>query len=207
MKIELVEDHALSGILILKFARFNDHRGYFTEHFRESDIQKIIPNFTILQCNESYSLPGTIRGLHFQWNPHMGKLIRTVSGRMIDIFLDIRLGSPTFGKIGMYDMCAVFHTESTNQEWIWIPPGFAHGNVFLETTKIEYLCTGEYSQGCECGISPFSMDIDWSLVSKDLKDKFDKNKESKLITDKDRNGLTLEQWLSNKNSREFIWKN
>src|SRR5579864_6398452 len=111
MKIEKVTSLAIQGIKVIKFKRFCDLRGYFTEHYRRSDFQKnpetpFMKNVEFVQCNESYSRAGTLRGLHFQWNPYMGKLVRTISGRMIDIVLDIRKGSPTLGKGIMYDMPA-----------------------------------------------------------------------------------------------------
>jgi len=196
MKIESVTDRSLSGVKVINFSRFADERGYFTEHYRESDINKIIPGFKVVQCNESYSSSGVVRGLHFQWNPYMGKLIRVISGHMIDLYLDIRLNSPTFGKIENYSM------ESGNSPWLWVPPGFAHGNLFLEDTKIEYLCTGEYSKGCEQCICPLAADIDWSLSGNILYSLRD----NLIISDKDRNGLTIEQWKNNPNSKEFTWK-
>jgi dTDP-4-dehydrorhamnose 3,5-epimerase len=155
-----------------------------------------------VQCNESFSKAGTVRGLHFQWNPYMGKLVRTISGRMIDIVLDIRKGSPTLGKIILYDMPA--DRTSGTQEWIWVPPGFAHGNVFPEDTVIEYMCSGEYSQGCEAGISPFASDLDWTPCHPELKRSFDHIAATNtLVTDKDRNGFSLAQWLKDERSDNF----
>ena len=107
-----------------------------------------------MQANQSLSEKGVMRGMHFQWNPYMGKLVRTISGHMVDMVLDIRIDSPTFGKMIAYDMPA--SDENDYDEWIWVPPGFAHGNFFSEKTIIEYMCTGQYSPGCEACISPFS---------------------------------------------------
>ena len=172
MKLIDVEPLCIDAVKVVRFGRFPDARGYFAEHFRRSDFQEseelsFMRGVELLQANESYSRQGTIRGLHFQWNPYMGKLVRTVSGRMVDMFLDIRKGSPTFGKAACYDMPA--DPGADHQEWIWVPPGFAHGNFFSETTLIEYFCTGEYSPGCEAGISPLADDIDWSLCDAELK--------------------------------------
>ena len=155
-----------------------------------------------VQCNESFSKTGTVRGLHFQWNPYMGKLVRTVSGRMIDIVLDIRKGSPTLGKLVLHDMPA--DRASGSQDWIWVPPGFAHGNVFPEDTVIEYLCSGEYSQGCEAGVSPYAADLDWTLCDSRLKSTFqDIASATTLVTDKDRNGFSVAQWLGDERSNNF----
>jgi len=209
MKIVEVNQLEIPEIKIIRFERFNDVRGYFTEHYRRSDFEnhsemQFIRNIQFVQSNESFSRRGTIRGLHFQWNPHMGKLVRTLYGHMVDIVLDIRIGSPTFGKILMYDMPTNF--ENDHGEWIWVPPGFAHGNFFLEDTLIEYFCSGEYSPNCEAGISPLAKDINFSLCNKALKDLFysilgDKH----YITDKDKNGYSLKEWETDKRSTNFIY--
>jgi len=116
--------------------------------------------------------------------------------------LDIRQGSPTFGKAILYDMPA--NPEAEHDEWIWVPPGFAHGNCFAQDTVIEYLCSGEYSQGCEAGISPFAPDIDWSLCDAGLKQSFDRVAASApLVTDKDRNGFTLAAWVKDERANHF----
>jgi dTDP-4-dehydrorhamnose 3,5-epimerase len=134
----------------------------------------------------------------------MGKLVRTLSGRMTDMVLDIRKGSPTFGKIIAYDMPA--RTDADFGEWIWVPPGFAHGNYFREITHIEYFCTGEYSPGCEAGISPVATDIDWSFCDPELKREFHSVAYADpLMTDKDRNGHSLASWVSNPNSDRFLF--
>src|SRR5256885_2155696 len=109
MKITEVKALPISSVKTIKFARFRDQRGYFTEHYRRSDLEnhpeaRFMKKVSFVQCNESFSRKGTLRGLHFQWNPYMGKLVRTISGHMIDIFLDIRKGSPTFGKAYLHDM-------------------------------------------------------------------------------------------------------
>lgn len=207
MKIIETKTLPIDKIRIVRFARFRDHRGYFTEHYRRSDFSKhpetpFFKGIEFVQCNESFSRQGTLRGLHFQWNPYMGKLVRTVNGRMIDIVLDIRKGSPTFGKALLYDMPST--PEAEYQEWIWVPPGFAHGNVFPVDTTIEYFCSGEYSQGCEAGISPYAADIDWSLCEPLLKKTFDAiSSGTSLVTDKDRNGFTLKAWAADERSNNF----
>ncbi len=209
MKIVDAKQLEIPEIKVIRFARFRDQRGYFTEHFRNSDFQTnpLIPfmkGVEFVQTNESFSRAGTIRGLHFQWNPYMGKLVRTLHGHMIDLVLDIRRGSPTFGKAIAYDMPSS-GSEDFN-EWIWVPPGFAHGNVFLEDTLIEYFCSGEYSPGNEAGISPLAEDIDWSLCDANLKEAFLKTAYSTpLITDKDSNGLSVSAWKKDERSNNFIY--
>lgn len=209
MKLLEVKALHLDKLKVIKFARFHDHRGYFTEHYRKSDFinhpyMDFIKHVEFVQANESFSKKGTIRGLHFQWNPYMGKLVRTLMGRMIDMVLDIRKGSSTFGKIILYDMPA--DHEADYQEWIWVPPGFAHGNFFTQDTLIEYFCSGEYSPGCEAGISPLAQDIDWSLCDKRLKKLYDKiTSATTLITDKDKNGFSVSQWKNDERSNNFIY--
>jgi dTDP-4-dehydrorhamnose 3,5-epimerase len=209
MKLLDVKALQISAVKVIKFARFCDHRGYFTEHYRKSDFQdhpdmdsmRIVD---FVQANESFSKKGTVRGLHFQWNPYMGKLVRILSGRMVDMVLDIRKSSPTFGKIILYNMLA--DHEADYQEWVWVPPGFAHGNFFIEDSLIEYFCSGQYSPRCEAGISPLAKDIDWSLCDGDLKKLFnDIAPSTKLISDKDKNGFSVTQWANSENSDNFIY--
>jgi len=209
MKLLEVRTLSIEAIKVVRFARFCDHRGYFTEHFRESDFGShpkmgFMKGVKFVQCNESYSKKGTVRGLHFQWNPYMGKLVRTLTGRMVDMVLDIRKGSPTVGKIICYDMLADHKADYS--EWIWVPPGFAHGNFFTEDTMIEYFCSGEYSPGREAGISPLAEDIDWSLCDQGLKKEFaDIAPSTNLITDKDKDGFSLDRWQNDKRSDNFIY--
>ncbi len=209
MKITGIEALKIRDIKVVRFARFCDPRGYFSEHFRKSDFAKhpemgFMKGVEFVQCNESFSRPGTIRGLHFQWNPFMGKLVRTVAGRMVDMVLDIRKGSPTFGKIIAYDMPG--RPEADFAEWIWVPPGFAHGNFFTQDTTIEYFCSGEYSQGCEAGISPLAKDIDWSLCDPALAEEFNRiAATTERITDKDRNGFSVDGWRQDSRSDNFVF--
>jgi dTDP-4-dehydrorhamnose 3,5-epimerase len=144
-----------------------------------------------------------IRGLHFQWNPRMGKLLRTLNGRMVDIFMDIRHGSPSFGQAAMFDMPSA--PDQPYAEWIWVPPGFAHGNFFTVESRIEYLCSGEYNPACEAAVSPVAEDIDWSVCDPSLKREFDQVLAGgALLSDKDRDAPTLSAWKVDERSRHFI---
>jgi dTDP-4-dehydrorhamnose 3,5-epimerase len=208
MKILEVKSLAIPEIRVVRFARFRDDRGFFTEHFRASDIARdarlaCLSEVRFVQTNESFSRAGTVRGMHFQWNPYMGKLVRTVTGRMIDLVLDIRKGSPSFAKMIAYDMPG--RLDGDWAEWIWVPPGFAHGNVFPEDTLIEYFCSGEYSQGCEAGISPLSADIDWSLCDTGLKATFDRIAPmTERMTSKDRLAPGVAAWANDPRSENFV---
>jgi dTDP-4-dehydrorhamnose 3,5-epimerase len=207
MRIVDVWGLRLSEIKIIRFARFADSRGFFAEHFRKSDFLThpkldFLKNVEFFQCNESYSMPGTIRGLHFQWNPYQGKLVRTLSGRMVDLVVDIRKGSSSFGKIIAYDMPSNRNTDFG--EWIWVPPGFAHGNFFTQETHIEYFCSGEYNPKCEAGISPLALDIDWAWCVPELKEDFAAIVSSgPLMSEKDRSGYSLASWSQNPASDRF----
>ncbi len=194
-------------IKVVRYDRFLDARGYFTESFRKSDLVTAtggaVGSWEIVQANESFSRAGTLRGLHFQWSPYMGKLVRTIRGHMIDIVLDIRIGSPTFGMAIAYDMPS--DVDGRSAEWIWIPPGFAHGNLFPEDTIIEYLCSGEYSGGSEAGISPLSADIDWGMCDSGLKRRIEDamHSASLNVSEKDRNGPSVESWRCDARSQNF----
>ena len=209
MKIIDVKKLEIPEVKVIRYARFCDHRGYFTEHYRKSDFHNpetmdFMKDIEFVQCNESYSRKGTVRGLHFQWNPYMGKLVRTLRGRMIDMVLDIRKGSPTFGNIILYDMPV--NPENDYSEWIWVPPGFAHGNIFTEDSMIEYFCSGQYNHECEAGISPLAKDIKWDLCEPGLRVIFeDIAPSTKLITEKDKHGYTVTDWNNSVNSDNFIF--
>lgn len=208
MKILEIKTLAIPDINVIKFERFHDHRGYFTEQFRKSDLNKSgiksLENIEFVQGNEGYSKEGVIRGFHFQWDPYMGKLVRTISGHMIDFGLDIRKGSPTYGKIVGYSMPS--SSEKTYNEWIWIPPGFAHGFLFTKDSTVEYLCSGEHNPKCESGISPLAKDIDWSLCDKEIKEIFNEKMSGKvLISEKDVKAPSLKEWEKDERSNNFIY--
>lgn len=207
MKILQVKTLAIPEVRVVRLGRFRDARGYFTEPFRRGDVQThpelaFLARYEFPQMNENWSRPGVIRGLHFQWSPYMGKFVRTVAGHMVDLVLDIRLDSPTLGKILAYDMPV--SPEADWLEWIWVPPGFAHGNFFAAETCIQYLCTSEYSPRTEAGICPLSGDLDWSLCDRPLKQAFDKVVAGgAILSDKDRAGLGLQAWLADERAKQF----
>ncbi len=211
MRIVSAVSLPIPEIKVIRFRRFMDQRGYFTEPFRSRVLFEhpgLVQSFKgvrFQQSNESLSKSGVMRGLHFQWNPCMGKMVRTLRGHMYDIVLDIRKGSPTFGRVIIHDM--PYSPTDDHSEWIWVPPGFAHGNFFTEESQIEYFCSGEYSQGCEAGISPLAGDIDWSLCDPALKSMFDAFVASPnlLMTDKDRNGLSVAAWASDSRYDNFVF--
>jgi dTDP-4-dehydrorhamnose 3,5-epimerase len=209
VKILNIRELKLPAVKVITFARFRDHRGYFAEHFRRSDfrgeaVAAFLPEPEFVQANESFSKAGTIRGLHFQWSPLTGKLVRTVYGHMIDMVLDIRIGSPDFGRIIAHNMPS--NRNEDTAEWIWVPPGFAHGNIFSEDTVIEYFCTGEHNPDCEGVIAPLASDLDWSFCDPDLKDTFDSiSAQTELMTEKDKTGLSVAAWKKDPRSANLIY--
>jgi dTDP-4-dehydrorhamnose 3,5-epimerase len=206
MKILETHELAVPAVKVVRYARFPDDRGYFTETFRMDEISDAIggPEINVIQANESRSTAGVVRGLHFQWNPHQGKLVRPIEGRLIDLALDIRKGSPSFGQIVGRDMRPT--PEKHEGEWIWLPPGFAHGAVFTEDAAIEYLCTSAWSPGCEASISPLAEDIDWSLCDPDLADEVRELLRGDVrLSERDRDGPSLAQWQEDPRSDEFIF--
>jgi dTDP-4-dehydrorhamnose 3,5-epimerase len=204
MKINSIFEAEIAGVKLIQFERFLDKRGYFSETFRDSDFLEknlgIFPN-SILQTNESYSRRNVLRGLHFQWNQPMGKLVRTITGHMVDLILDLRIGSPTQGKIMAFNMPIAPHDTTSN--WIWVPEGCAHGNFFLEDSYIEYYCSASYNGNCESGVSPFATDIDWSICDSKLKNLFFDMKDSFITTSKDLNGHSVESWMSSSDAENF----
>ena len=204
MKITSIFRSEIDGLKIINYERITDFRGFFSETSRISDFINNELNFFpngILQTNESFSQKNVLRGLHFQWNPNMGKLVRTIAGHMVDLVLDLRQGSPTQGKIMAFDMPA--KSVNNSSSWIWVPEGCAHGNFFLEDSYIEYFCSGSYNGECEAGVSPFAEDIDWSICDAGLKNKFFELKDSFIATPKDINGLSVKEWLLRSEANNF----
>ncbi|MBU4262348.1 MAG: dTDP-4-dehydrorhamnose 3,5-epimerase [Proteobacteria bacterium] len=137
----------LSGVLILEPRVFDDNRGFFMETFHKEKYEQIGIKVEFVQDNFSFSQKNTLRGLHFQ-HPHgQAKLVQVFQGAVFDVAVDIRLGSPTFGKwVGV-------ELSAANKRQIFIPAGFAHGFVVLsDTASFVYKCSDFYSPDCERGI-------------------------------------------------------
>lgn len=149
---------SLPGVLILEPKVFGDERGFFVETYRESLFIEAGLNVKFVQDNQSRSRRGVLRGLHYQLRQPQGKLVRVAQGRVFDVAVDIRLGSPNFGKwFGAY-----LDDESHRQ--MYISPGFAHGFVVLSgVADFVYSCTDYYHPQSEAGIrwDDPSIDIAW----------------------------------------------
>jgi dTDP-4-dehydrorhamnose 3,5-epimerase len=137
----------IQEVLLLEPRVFKDDRGYFTETFSTRSFPATDPPITFVQDNVSFSSRGTLRGLHLQ-NPHgQGKLVMVVTGRIVDVAVDVRVGSPTFGRW----VSAELDDESLRQ--LYVPPGFAHGFCVLsETAHVHYKCTELYEPSCEMSV-------------------------------------------------------
>lgn len=154
----------IPAVKIVTPRRHEDLRGFFSEVYKQSDWQKEGLNYTFVQDNHSLSGPvGTLRGLHFQTSPFaQDKLVRVVSGRILDVAVDIRRCSPTFGKFVAVELSAV------NWRQLLVPIGFAHGFVTLEPdTEVLYKVTAPYSAVHDCGIAfdDPQLGIVWPLPS------------------------------------------
>ena len=128
----------IPGLILVEYTRFPDERGFFAELYKRTDFLANDIPFDFVQVNLSYSRRGVVRGLHYQLKPmEQGKLVYVISGKVYDVAVDIRKGSPWFGRhIGVF-------LEPGNA--LWIPPGFAHGFQAVEDTYLLYLVTKEYS--------------------------------------------------------------
>src|SRR5262249_19570799 len=159
---------------------FTDDRGFLLQSWVTRDLQTANIPCDFRQAIQTCSKRGVIRGLHFQWNPPMGKLVRCVVGAVLDVVVDVRPGSPTVG-----DHAAV-ELNGRNHRAIWIPPGFAHGTLALEDNSIVlYECTGEHGPGNEGGIrwNDPALGVGWPDMPI-------------IVSEKDRLAPTLAEWLA-----------
>jgi dTDP-4-dehydrorhamnose 3,5-epimerase len=161
-----VHPTGIDGLLLIEPTRFGDDRGYFFESFNEKRFTEQAGAFTFVQDNQSGSVRGVLRGLHYQLEPQaQGKLVRAVSGTVLDVAVDIRRHSPTFGKHYSVEL------TGENNLQLWIPPGFAHGFVTLSDTAVfQYKVTRYWSKDHERCIAWDDPDlaIDWKLDARPL---------------------------------------
>lgn len=151
----------LSGVVIIQPKIFTDIRGYFFESFSERQFVDKISNTKFVQDNESKSVYGVLRGLHFQRSPFaQSKLVRVILGRVLDVAVDIRKGSPTFGQYISVEL------SSENKKQLFIPHGFAHGFITLSKEAIfQYKCDNYYKPSFEGAIAwnDPTINIDWQV--------------------------------------------
>ena len=156
----------IPDVVIIEPRVFGDHRGYFFESFSEKDFAENVREVKFVQDNESKSCYGVLRGLHFQKPPHaQAKLVRVVKGRVLDVAVDVRKGSPTFGK-----HVAVELTEDNHRQ-LFIPRGFAHGFAVLsEDVVFQYKCDNYYAPQSEGSVlwNDPEIGIDWGIPEGDV---------------------------------------
>lgn len=170
----------IEGVIIIEPKMFNDNRGYFFESFSQREFNEKVSNITFVQDNESKSSYGVLRGLHFQKPPYaQSKLVRVVKGAVLDIAVDIRKDSPTFGK---YESCLL--TEENHKQF-FLPKGMAHGFVVLSDEAIfQYKCDEFYhpeSEGAIIWNDP-TINIDWNIDTNDI-----------ILSEKDKHHKTLRE--------------
>ncbi len=152
----------IPDVILIEPIVFRDERGFFIETYKKSDFKEIGINADFFQDNHSRSKKGVLRGLHYQLHPKaQGKLVRCIKGKIWDVAVDIRKGSPWFGK-----WVAVELSEE-NHLMLWIPPGFAHGFVALEDSEVLYKTTSEYASELDAGIrwNDPELSIAWPIDS------------------------------------------
>lgn len=153
----------LPGLLVFEPTVFEDSRGYFYEAYNEKAFAQQGITTKFVQDNQSCSSYGVIRGLHYQLSPHAQiKLVRVLSGVILDVAVDIRKGSPTFGKVYALELSA------QNKKQLYIPAGFAHGfSVLSEMAEVLYKCDAFYNKESEGGIlyNDPALEIDWKIAA------------------------------------------
>ena len=159
-----IKETKLKGCFILEPKIFKDERGYFFESFNKSALEKVIgQEINFVQDNQSHSVYAVIRGLHYQRGDYaQAKLVRTLSGTILDVAVDLRKKSPTFGEHISIELSA------ENKKQLFIPKGFAHGFVAIsETAEFFYKCDNYYNKESEGGIiyNDNDLAIDWKLAS------------------------------------------
>ena len=156
----------IEGVVVVKPRVFEDERGYFFESYSKRDFDKQVRGIAFVQDNESRSSYGVLRGLHYQkWPFTQSKLVRVLKGRVLDVAVDIRKGSPTYGKHVQVEL------SGENRLQLFIPRGFAHGFAVLsEEAVFQYKCDDFYHPESEGGIAwdDPQLAIDWRLPEKDI---------------------------------------
>ena len=168
MRIEIESEH-LNGLVVLRHPDvFEDERGFFVEVYRADQFEALGLPANFVQDNHSRSGKGVLRGLHFQWDPPMGKLMRVTYGAAFLVAVDIRKGSPTLGRwFGL-------EVSARDKRQIWAPAGFARGFCVLsDYAEIQYKCTGIYNSQCESGIrwNDPTIGIQWPVAEPLLSEK------------------------------------
>jgi dTDP-4-dehydrorhamnose 3,5-epimerase len=184
-----VEDTAIADVKLVRPKRFGDDRGWFAEIWQHDTFEALGLPTGFRQVNQSRSTRGVIRGLHFQWDPPQGKLMRVIRGRAMMVAVDIRPGSPTLGR-------AVTVEGSEDEPLLfWAPASFARGFCALaDVTEIEYFCTNQYNPAHEAGIrwNDPALGITWPVPAEEAQ-----------LSPKDAAAGTLADWLARPEADRF----
>ncbi len=182
-----IESEHLNGLAVIVPEVFEDQRGFFSETYRADEFERLGLPAYFVQDNHSGSVKGVLRGLHFQWDPPMGKLMRVTRGSAFLVAVDLRKGSPSLGKWFGIDASA------QNRRQVWAPAGFARGFCVLsDFAEIQYKCTGIYSKKAESGIrwNDPAIGIEWPV-------------RDPILSDKDAKAQTIAEWLVSPLSENF----
>jgi dTDP-4-dehydrorhamnose 3,5-epimerase len=182
-----IESKYLQDVAVVVPDIFRDSRGFFSETFRQDQFESLGLPTDFVQDNHSRSAKGVVRGLHFQWAPPMGKLMRVTAGSAFLVAVDIRMGSPSLGQwVGV-------ECSAENRRMVWAPAGFARGFCTLsDETEIQYKCTGIYNCQAESAIrwDDPAIGIEWPLADVSL-------------SPKDRGARSLAEWLASPEAEYF----
>ncbi len=184
-----IESKHLNGIVVLQPEVFEDERGFFLEAFRADQFKELGLPHEFVQDNHSRSAKGVLRGLHFQWEPPMGKLMRVTIGTAFLVAVDIRKGSPTLGQWFGIEVSA------ENKKQVYAPAGFARGFCVLsDVAELQYKCTGIYNNKGESGIlwNDPEIGVEWPV-------------KNPILSQKDAIAKPLAQWLETPESDFFTY--
>jgi|TARA_Y100000310_G_scaffold167281_1_gene167042 dTDP-4-dehydrorhamnose 3,5-epimerase len=182
--MEITKTELFKDVLVFEPQVFNDDRGFFYESYNTEKTKLFGFNEKFVQDNRSMSHKYVVRGLHYQWDDPMGKLVSVTQGRIYDLIVDVRKDSKTLGKtFGII-------LSSENKKQLWVPPGYAHGFISLtDNTHVSYKCSNVYNSEGEGGISPLE---DYAL---EHWYKFVKNIDQLILSEKDMNAQTFAEYL------------
>jgi dTDP-4-dehydrorhamnose 3,5-epimerase len=189
MPFEIVSEH-FGAVKVIKTIAFEDPRGFFIEAFRADTFAALGLPTEYFQLNHSGSVKNVVRGLHFQYQPAMGKLMRVTRGAALVVAVDIRKGSPTLGQwVGA-------ECTADNRIQMYAPASFARGFIVLsDFAEVQYMCTTTYNPPCESGIlwSDPHIGIDWGI-------------DNPILSEKDAKAQRLSEWLARPESDHFIYQ-
>lgn len=179
-------DTEIEGVIVIEPTVFGDNRGFFMESYSKKDFKEIGINEEFVQDNHSKSKKGVLRGLHFQTKHAQGKLVRVIKGAVLDIAVDLRKNSKTFGKWVAVELSA------ENKKMFYIPKGFAHGFLTLEDeTEFQYKCTDYYAPEFDSGVLWNDKDIaiEWNF------EKYGLDERDILLSEKDKKQQSLKEFV------------